>query len=232
MIYALILAAGKGVRFGSGEVPKQFCEIDGVPLVILSVQAYASLSEIDHLALVANPDRLEQTHELLQQFNLADQVTVVTGGATRQISVRNAAAAIGNELPGRDDVVILHNAVSPNTPAEFIRECLTALEGCDAVQACVPDTRTVFETDGEFVSAVLPRARLVYNCDPTVYRGDVFSAILAAQQSDGMQGETTSDTALQLGYKIRLVKSDYLNIKVTNPWDLEALRAAIRVRRG
>ena len=231
MISALILAAGKGVRFGSEQLPKQFFEIDGAPLFIHSVRNYADLSEIDRLILVANPDWLEQTEEQLRRFDLSAGITVVTGGATRQVSVQNAAAAIGTDKPGNNDAVILHNAVSPNAPAAFIRRCLAALDGCDAVQACVPDTRTVFETDGEFVEAVLPRSRLVYNCDPTIYRGDVFTALLGAQQADGMQGETTSDTALHLGYRIRLVQSDYQNIKVTNPWDLEAVRAAMHAGR-
>lgn len=228
MITALILAAGKGIRFGSSGLPKQFSEINGIPLFIYSVRTYTQIAGIDRVIVVANPDLVEQTEAALGKYELLHLVTVAVGGDTRQISVQNAAALIDDENKGERDIVILHNSVSPNTPAEFIHACLEAMDNSDAVQACVPDTRTVFETDGEFVKQVLPRSSLVYNCDPTVYRGDVFRNILLAQKENGMSGDTTSDTARNLGYRIRLVHSDYQNIKVTNCWDLEAVKAAMR----
>jgi len=232
MIAALILAAGKGTRFGSTglpsiDLPKQFSEIAGKALFIHSVQTYVGITEIDRVIVVANPQLIQQTKAALQQHDLLKRVTLTVGGETRQISVQNAGAVVSEgDLTGQD-IVILHNSVSPNTSSQFIRSCLSEMSDSDVVQACVADTRTVFETDGEFVRRVLPRSSLVYNCDPTVYRGDVFSHVLKVQKGRGMMGDTTSDTALELGYKIRLVSSGYDNIKVTNRWDLEAVRAAM-----
>lgn len=231
MIAALILAAGKGIRFGSGDLPKQFCEIDGRPIFIHSVQTYVGMTEIDRVIVAAHPQFVDRTRESLLRHELLARVDVAVGGETRQVSVQNAGALLGEENLGPGDTVILHNGISPNTSAQFIRDCLSALSGCDAVQACVPDTRTVCETDGQFVKRVLPRARLVYNCEPTIYRGDVFGHILRTQKQQGMTGEMTSDTALELGYRIRLVHSDYENIKVTNCRDLDALRAAMSLRK-
>jgi 2-C-methyl-D-erythritol 4-phosphate cytidylyltransferase len=227
MITALLLAAGKGIRFGSSGLPKQFSEIAGIPLFIHSVRAYTDIAEIDQVIVVANPALVEETHEALRNNELLHKVTVAIGGDTRQASVQNAAALMNDDAMEAGDIIILHNSVSPNTSAEFIHTCLDAMAGSDAVQACVPDTRTVFETDGEFVKRVLPRSHLVYNCDPTIYRGDVFRKILQTQKESGMSGDTTLDTARHLGYRIRLVQSDYENIKVTNVWDLEAVRAAM-----
>jgi len=227
MIAALILAAGKGVRFESRGLPKQFCEIAGKPLFIHSVQTYVGIDAIDRVIVVANPQWAAQTEDALKQVDLFEQVTIVVGGKTRQASVQNAAALISEHCASPEDLVVLHNGVSPNTSAEFVHTCLTAVSDCDAVQACVPDTRTVFEIDGEFVKRVLPRPSLVYHCDPTIYRGDVFRHVLDVQKRAGMSGDTTSDTARELGYRIRLVRSGYANIKVTNRWDLEAVRAAM-----
>jgi len=227
MIAALILAAGKGVRFESSGLPKQLCEIGGKPLFIHSVQTYVGIDAVDRIIVVANPQWTDQTTDALKRHDLFEQVTMVVGGETRQASVQNASALIAENCMSAKDLVILHNGVSPNTSAEFVRTCLTVVSDCDAVQACVPDTRTVFEIDGEFVKRVLPRSSLVYHCDPTIYRGDVFKHMLAVQKHSGMTGDTTSDTARELGYRIRLVKSGYDNIKVTNRWDLEAVRAAM-----
>lgn len=227
MITALILAAGKGARFGSDDLPKQFSEIGGIPLFLHSVQTYVGIAEVDRVIVVANPQLVDLTTVALKKHNLFDQVTVAVGGETRQVSVQNSAELIAEDGMGAEDMVILQNGASPNTSKEFIHTCLSAMSDSDAVQACVADTRTVFEVDGEFVGHVLPRSNLVYNCDPTIYRGDVFGHILKAQKQQGMSGDTTSDTARELGYRMRLMHSSYDNIKVTNRWDLEAVRAAM-----
>ncbi len=227
MIAALILAAGKGARFGSGSLPKQFAEIAGKPLFIHSVQTYVGIAEIDRVIVVANPQWLEQTTETLKRHELVEHVTVVVGGNTRQVSVQNAAGLIAEDGLNAQDSIILHNAASPNTSVELITRCLSAMSDSDAVQACVPDTRTISESDEQFIKRVLPRANLACHCDPTIYRGDVFKHVLETQKRNGLSGDTTSDTARDLGYSIRLVQSDYGNIKVTTRWDLAAVRAAM-----
>lgn len=227
MIAALILAAGKGVRFESAGLPKQFCEISGKPLFVHSVETYVGIDAVDRVIVVANPQYVDMTTYALERYDLLEQVTIIVGGNTRQVSIQNACTLIAGQFTSSEDFVILHNGVSPNTSAEFVNTCLTAVADRDAVQACVPDTRTVFEIDGEFVKRLLPRPNLVCHCDPIVYRGDVFSHVLDEQKRGGMSGDTTSDTALELGYRIRLVRSDYGNIKVTTRWDLEAVRAAM-----
>ncbi|MBT8443397.1 MAG: 2-C-methyl-D-erythritol 4-phosphate cytidylyltransferase, partial [Gammaproteobacteria bacterium] len=95
MIAALILAAGKGERFGSDRLPKQFIDVAGKPLFIHSVATYASLPEIDRIVLTSNPEYSERMREDLERYGLTDAVLLVDGGATRQASVANAAAALG-----------------------------------------------------------------------------------------------------------------------------------------
>jgi 2-C-methyl-D-erythritol 4-phosphate cytidylyltransferase len=228
MITALVLAAGTGERFGDAELPKQFSEIGGKPLFVLSVATYAAMAEVDRIIITANPRFVDPTRDALEQHALLDNVEVVIGGETRQASVQNSADALmKNGKPGREDLIIVHNAVSPNTRIDFIRQCIDAMTGYDAVQACVPDTRTVFERSGERVQRVLPRSKLVYNCDPLIYRSDVLLSVMRAQKERGTTGDTTSDTAIELGFAIRLLESSYDNIKVTNRWDLEAVKAAM-----
>jgi len=228
MIVALILAAGRGERFGDDRMPKQFCDIAGKPLLVHSVAKYAAMPEIDAVVVTANPLFLEETRAALAGNGLTDAVEVVVGGDTRQASIRNAVeVAWPGGAPDAGDLVVIHNAASPNTECDFVRTCIDSMKDCDGVQACVPDTRTVFEKSGDNIGRVLPRSQLVYNCDPLIYRGDVFHDVTTTQRERGAAGETTTDTALELGYRIRLIESSYDNIKVTNRWDLEAVRAAM-----
>jgi 2-C-methyl-D-erythritol 4-phosphate cytidylyltransferase len=228
MITALILAAGAGQRFGDTALPKQFCEIGGRPLFVHSVATYAAMAEVDRIIITANPQFVDETRGALERHALLANVEIVIGGDTRQASLQNSADMLAkNGEPGRDDLIILHNAVSPNTHIDFIRECIDAITGYDAVQACVPDTRTVFERSGERLQRVLPRANLVYNCDPLVYRGDVLLKVMREQKNRGAAGDTTTDTAIDMGFNIRLLESSYDNIKVTNRWDLAAVKVSM-----
>ncbi|MDJ0923944.1 MAG: 2-C-methyl-D-erythritol 4-phosphate cytidylyltransferase [Acidimicrobiia bacterium] len=229
MIAALILAAGKGERFGRDPHPKQYSNLCGKPLFVHSVSTYGAMPEIDRIVLTFDTDCEDLVQTSLEQHGLVDAVDLVPGGATRQASIGNAAAALGSlDALDRNDMIVVHNAASPNTRAAFVRECIEAMEGFDAVQACVPDTRTVFERTDKVVSRVLPRAHLVYNCDPLIYRADVFARLIQTQHERGTTGETTSDTALELGYQLRLVESSYDNIKVTTRWDIYAIEAAMQ----
>jgi len=228
VIAALILAGGQGTRFGATSRPKQFAEIAGKPLFIHSLQTYVELSAVDLVLLVANPDFMDSSRDALRQFGLDTHVMVAPGGDTRQVSVRNGLAALGDlsEVVD-DDAIVLHNAASPNTPADTITRCIEALETADVAQAYIPELRTLYEMRDQQVAAVLPRPNLACACDPTVYRAAALRSVMKRQEDLGLRGDATTDTALSLGMRIQLVESEYSNIKITARLDIDALKAAM-----
>lgn len=229
MISALILAGGQGVRFGAAAQPKQFAEIGGKPLFIHALETYAHLSDVGIILLVVNPAYNESSMTVLRQYGLTDRVNMASGGATRQESVRNGVGALNKLQELRDDdSIILHNAASPNTPTDTVLRCIAALETADVAQAYVPQMRTIIETDGSRVVAVMPRSRLGCTCDPTVYRAAALKRVMRQQEESGLTGETTIDTSLSLGMRIGLVESATSNIKVTDRWDIHTLTAAMQ----
>lgn len=229
MIAALILAGGQGIRFGTAGQPKQFAEIDGKPLFIHALQTYLDLASVETILLVANPDFMDSSVTALHEFGLAAHVHIAPGGDTRQESVRNGLGAITDLHELReDDAIVLHNAASPNTPADTVTRCIAALDNADVAQAYVPQLRTIFEMDGQQVGAVLPRSRLACSCDPTVYRAAALHRVMRRQEELGLLGDTTTDIALSLGMRIELVKSEQRNMKITTRSDIDALQAAMR----
>lgn len=229
MIAALILAGGRGVRFGRTAQPKQFAEIGGKPLFIHALQTYVGMTDVETVVLVANPAFIDPTLSELRQFNLEGHVEVTSGGQTRQASVRNGMSLLGElHKLQNDDVIILHNAASPNTPADTVKRCIAALENAEVAQAYVPELRTIFEMNGQQISAVLPRSKLACSCDPTVYRAPALCRLIQRQEEIGLPGDTTTDIALSLGMRIELVKSVSSNIKITDRWDIDTLEAAMR----
>lgn len=215
---AVILAAGVGARVGD-ELPKQFLDLQGVPVLALTV---ASLAWCRQLVVVHHPQHLDRTRRVVEKVCPPGAVTLVPGGSTRRTSIAAALAAVA-DLPDAVPLV-LQNAASPNTPKRLVEECLEALASYDVAQAYVPAVHTVFQHQGGELTQVLERSSLGYSADPTVYRLGTLRRIAAAQTSDTATGEMTLDTARALGIPVRLVASPESNIKLTTRNDLAVLR--------
>lgn len=216
---AVVLAAGVGSRVGD-ELPKQFLDLNGSAVLTRTV---AALAGCRRLVVVHHPQHAELTRELVEPVCPPDRLRLVPGGSTRRLSVSAALAAL-DDLP--DDVpLVLQNAASPCTPPDLVEQCVDALRDHAVVQAYVPAQHTVFTHEAGELTEVLPRSRLGYSTDPTVYRLGVLRRISAAQAADVSQGEMTLDTARTLGIAVGLVVSPDTNLKLTTPNDLVVLRA-------
>ncbi|MDH3767467.1 MAG: 2-C-methyl-D-erythritol 4-phosphate cytidylyltransferase, partial [Gammaproteobacteria bacterium] len=194
MIAVAILAAGQGQRFGRRPLPKQFETIAGKPVFVYSVELYRGLESVGPLLLVAHPELIDETAECLVRFGCADGVTVVAGGETRRASIANAVHwLMEHGSMADDDSIILQNAASPNTREELVRRCIEVARNADAVQAYMPELRTVFAMESDTVSSVLRRGQHAVSCDPTIYRFHVLREALDSQSRFDLPGDATTD---------------------------------------
>lgn len=214
---ALVPAGGVGARVGAG-TPKQFLELSGVPAL---ARAVASVAWCDRVVVVHHPEYRDQSREVLEEAGLASRVTLVPGGPTRRHSISSGLDALADA--GDDVPLVLQNAASPNTPRALIEACVDGLSTHDVVVAYVPATHTIFFHDGRELSEVLPRARLGYTADPTVYRLGTLRRIQAAQANALGEGQMTIDTARALGMPVLLVRSPETNVKLTIAADVVIL---------
>src|ERR1700685_2886619 len=107
-IAAIIPAAGLGTRMGA-ETPKQFLELDGMPLVIFTLRRLAACSEISEFLIATLAEEAESLAERISRESFSRPVRVVRGGGSRQESVGNALAEIGEAA----EIVLVHDAVRP-----------------------------------------------------------------------------------------------------------------------
>lgn len=132
-VTALIVAAGKGERLG-GDVPKQFRELGGIPVLRRAVIPFADHPRIDNVLVVVAEDAQEQA---LKAIGGGFRTDLVIGGVTRAQSVRNGLAAVKTEK------VLVHDAARPFCPADVIDRLVDALDDYPAAVPVLPINDTL-----------------------------------------------------------------------------------------
>lgn len=183
---AIVVAAGKGLRVG-GEVPKQFRNWRGNPLVRWSVEALLAAGA-QPLVVVIGADAQAEAEASLAGL---DGIRLVTGGATRQDSVRFGLEALAEDGCAQ---VLIHDAARPDLPLPVIERLLEALESQPGAIPVLPVVDSLaLAGQGNLMAGTAQRESLRRVQTPQAFR---FDAILAAHRA--WQGETIAGDDAQV----------------------------------
>lgn len=219
MRIALIVAAGRGSRFG-GELPKQYAPLAGSTVLRHALRAFLAHPGIDRLRVVIHPDDAQLYARAVAGLNLDPPIH---GGATRQESVRLGLEALAAYAP---QAVLIHDGARPLIPADVISRVLAKLAaGAQAVLPALPVTDTIKRSDAFTLLGEIERTGLFRAQTP---QGFAYPAILAAHRQCAIS--VTDDTALMQanGVPVALVTGDERNLKVTTQEDLARAEAYAR----
>ncbi len=225
-IVAIIPSAGSGARMGSDRA-KQFLDLDGVPLLAVTLEPFQSCPEIGAIILVVPQSDVDFCrHEIVERFGLDKVRRVVPGGKRRQDSVRLGLEATAGEY----ERVLIHDGVRPVIDVAFIGRVVAAARTHRAVITGVPVKETVKEIGNHReVIKTYDRKRVWLVQTPQIFR---YEDILGAHQEALRMGwEEASDDALlieRMGIPVRVVEGSERNIKVTTPHDLEVARFLLK----
>ncbi|MBT2185579.1 bifunctional 2-C-methyl-D-erythritol 4-phosphate cytidylyltransferase/2-C-methyl-D-erythritol 2,4-cyclodiphosphate synthase [Sphingobium sp. H33] len=229
---AIVLAAGRGSRSGAGS-PKQFRLLGGQPVLAHSIEAMRRHDRIDRVVLVVPPGGIDEARTLLGAD--AKGLTIVEGGETRRLSVRNAleALAAGDSTPSH---VLVHDSARPGLPSSVINRLIAALEaGAAGTMPVLPVADTLITDQDGLSGDTVDRAPLRRVQTPQAFD---FPAILTAHRDWSAPDEPTDDAQMlrALGHDIALVEGDPRLDKITYPGDHERMErqlgAAMSVRVG
>jgi 2-C-methyl-D-erythritol 4-phosphate cytidylyltransferase len=225
-VIGVVLGGGTGQRFGA-DLPKQLLALDGTTLVERCVGTFASAPGVDEVLLVMGADHAEQAAKLV-----GDQVAaVITGGATRADSVRQALAWVSARWAPESTSVLLHDSARPLVTQQIIADCVAAVREHDAIGVAVASTDTVVVVDGGVMAHVPPRESLMRCQTPQGFRLSVINRAheLAAADPDFVP---TDDCGVVLRYlpevPVHVVLGSDRNIKITFPDDLAIAEALLR----
>ncbi|HEU0082699.1 MAG TPA: bifunctional 2-C-methyl-D-erythritol 4-phosphate cytidylyltransferase/2-C-methyl-D-erythritol 2,4-cyclodiphosphate synthase [Bradyrhizobium sp.] len=211
---AIIVAAGRGLRAGSGG-PKQYRSIGGRTVISRAMDPFCRHPQIFAVQPVLNPDDTAMFNAAVTDMRYQPPVS---GGATRQASVRAGLEALTGEPP---DIVLIHDAARPFVTQAVISRAIDAAEltGAAVPAIAVADTIKLVGERGH-VEATPERARLRIAQTPQSFRYD---AILDAHRSAARVGrdDFTDDAALAewAGLTVATFEGDPANMKLTTPED-------------
>lgn len=212
---AIIVAGGSGTRFGA-ELPKQFLELGGKPILMRSIEAFANSGNCPVDVIVTLPsDQMDLWQRLCDRYGFDVPHRVVPGGETRWHSVKHALDSMGdvNEV----DIIAVHDGVRPMVTADVICRTIEAARRDGAAVPVVALNDSVRQVVGE-ASHALDRSAL-----RAVQTPQAFDArLLLDAYSLPYQPTFTDDASVveQLGHPITLVEGDPHNLKITRPMDL------------
>jgi 2-C-methyl-D-erythritol 4-phosphate cytidylyltransferase/2-C-methyl-D-erythritol 2,4-cyclodiphosphate synthase len=208
---ALILAAGRGTRFGS-DIPKQYLPLAGRPVLRHSIAAFARHPDVDMVRVVIHSDDLPAYQDAAEGLKL---LPPVHGGADRQESAHLGLESLAAMAPDR---VLIHDGARPLVDAATISRALDALVSAPGAIAAVPLADTLKRESTGFATGGIDRAGLWRAQTPQAFD---FPKILAAHRA-AAGARLTDDAAVaeHAGLAVKLVSGNEDNIKVTSRDDL------------
>ena len=210
--YAIIVAGGSGTRMQSA-VPKQFLLLNGLPVLMHTMMAFAQTSVNPDIILVLPAGYHNYWRELCHTHEFIIPHLLVAGGQTRFHSVKNGL----NQIPEDDALVAVHDAVRPLTSGHIIEtsyqhagqygNAVTAVKSRDSVRQLVNHT-----------SVSLIRDHIYLIQTPQTFKAGLLKKAYEQPYSE----KFTDDASVveESGMEIQLTEGNYQNIKITFPEDI------------
>ena len=208
---ALVVAAGRGARFG-GATPKQYRRLGGRTVLERSLRIFLEHPEVGRTLVAIHADDRALYDAAAAGLDLPEPVI---GGATRQESARRGLEALAARPPER---AVIHDAARPLAKAEVVSRALAALATHEGAVAGVPARDTLKRVvDGAAVETI-PRGGVWLAQTPQAFR---FADILAAHRAAaGLALTDDAAVAERAGLRVAAVESDPDNVKITTGEDL------------
>lgn len=224
MATIILPAAGQGKRMHAG-VNKVFLELSGKPMLVHTMLRFSACPEVDGFIIPAGEAEIPLLQRILKVVPHLKPYEFVIGGTERQYSIANALA----KIPAQTDVVLVHDAARPLVSRATIEKVIQEASDQGAAIAAVPEKNTVKVIDQDGVVRKTPDRRTLWEVQtPQGFRKEILLDAYRKAEQDGFLGTDDASLVERLGVPVRVVRSDYRNIKVTTPEDLVIAEALLR----
>lgn len=209
---AIIVAGGKGLRMNS-QIPKQFIEICGKPVLMHTIGRFRAYSSDIQIILVLPAEQIDYWNKLCTKHGFTIAHTVVSGGETRFYSVKNGLDLVNTEY------VAIHDGVRPLVSLSTIRRCFEEVKNVDAVVPVVDLVDSLRYVENNDKSSTVDRSKYKLVQTPQGFNTQVLKQSYQLPYSENF----TDDASVveNAGYQVKLVDGNRENIKITTEIDLK-----------
>lgn len=210
-------------------VNKQFLLLQGMPVIVHTLQVFASCQGVGEIIPVCAGGEEGFFTDLLVRYNIKKVNRIITGGAERQDSVFNGLQAVAADT----DVVLVHDGARPLVDVAVINRVINAAVAGGAAIAAVPVKDTIKTVNAAgIVEETLDRSRLYQVQTPQGFRYDVLMKAYTRAREIGILGTDDATLVESTGVGVRVVPGNYENIKITTSEDLILAEAFLTRRSG
>lgn len=228
-VIAIIFAGGTGVRMGA-ELPKQFIEVEGKPIMIHTLDIFENSSLVDEIYIACKEDYLDLLKELIKQYGISKVRGIVPGGTSALDSQYKGLAEAAKHNP-EDAIVLIHDGVRPCINDELIEKVIRLAEEKGAVATCTPMFETPVVSKGGEIVEETPRRGDCYTAQaPQAFRlGELLKAHEEVRPGNpDYEGLVDSCSLMRsIGKDVAILKGPRSNVKVTTPEDLYIFKAML-----
>lgn len=221
-VAALIVAAGSGARMG-GTLPKQFIELNGMPILRYTLEKFQSCAAVDQIYVTLPKEFVSVYTDIFPEWGINKFAKAIVGGPERYHSVWAGLQGLAEEV----DIVLIHDGVRPFLTHRIIQDSIAAAAACGAAVVGLTPKDTVKSIHHDRVEKTMDRRHILLAQTPqTFLRQVIVDAYRFAMQRESF---STDDTALveQAGGVVAVVPGDWRNIKITSPEDLIIAQAIL-----
>ena len=232
---AVIFAGGSGLRMGNSGRPKQFLEINGIPIIVYTLLFFQNHRLIDEIYISCLEGWCEHLNNKVILFGLDKVKKIVPGGATGQESIYNALEA-AKENNEDDDIVLIHDGVRPFITSELISRNIESVHEYGTGITYTPCFETIIiSNDSEEIKNIPVRKETFAAQAPQSFRlGEIINAHKTVRRDNPVYEDIVDSCTLfhSLGKPVHLVLGNRGNIKITTPEDFFMFKALLEYQQN
>ena len=226
----VVCAAGSSTRMEAlmGEPRKQFIELDGMPVVARTLQAFEAADTVHEIIVVAREDEISLYDDFAEKYGLTKLTKVIKGGSTRQESARLGS----DEVDARCKFVAIADAARCLiTPDEIQKVCHAAYQW-NAASAGIKATDTIKVCDSSaFIDSTPDRDYVWMAQTPQVFALNLYRAAAYVARDEGFTATDDNQMLENIHVPVKMVACSRENIKITDPTDLIFATAILEARK-
>ena len=227
--YVILLAGGVGKRMGT-DIPKQFLEVNGKPIIVYSIENFQKNPQIEKIVVVCVKDWIDKTWELIKKYNLTKVEWIIEGGSTGHDSIRNGVFFLKDKV-NPEDHIIVHDAVRPVLPQKAIDEVIrVSHEKGNASSSIECHPPIVYTEDHESGITDVDREHVMLTASPQAFNYALaLKCYEQAEEEDYHTSTFTSSLLIHCHERVYFAKGTSCNIKITRKEDLALFEALLKI---